>query len=305
VAPWPCQVQVHLDGITNHDAPPAIQGPHDGQLALPGLLQLIQDHYDYYDGFLIACFDDIGLYEAQQWQQQQQQHDDDGKKPKPIVAIGQAAYLEAFEEVVQTTQRMAAPSKSTMILKRPTFSFGVVTTVAAAIPVIQANVRQYQLDSYCSFVTAANIPVLDLEQCPDQAAPHVSHEVVHQLQRYSPNRHNHQEQEERGGSAVEVAAVVAIVLGCAGMANIQAKLEQDVHQAYYSDQEQPQPPHNETKYENDDDDDDGSDCYRPPPVVVRLIEPIAAGVRLLLRQTTTTTTTYAATTTTKTTVPLL
>ena len=63
VARLAAPVDVHLTAVTNHTAPPAIEGPADGDAAVPGVLQAIEDNPQY-DGYLIACFDDTGLNEA-------------------------------------------------------------------------------------------------------------------------------------------------------------------------------------------------------------------------------------------------
>jgi allantoin racemase len=77
--------------------------------------------------------------------------------------------------------------------------FSVVTTLGRSIPVIEHNLVRYGLASRCAKVRAAEVPVLSLEDVNSTAALQISAEI------------------ER--AKVEDRAE-AIVLGCAGMANL-------------------------------------------------------------------------------------
>ena len=51
-------------GWTNHDGPPAIQGPEDGAAAVGGVRALLpRARAEGVDALVIACFDDTGLEE--------------------------------------------------------------------------------------------------------------------------------------------------------------------------------------------------------------------------------------------------
>ena len=77
--------------------------------------------------------------------------------------------------------------------------FSVVTTLPVAIPVIESNLARYGLASACVRVRAAGIQVLDLEELGAAAADKVSAEI---------------------GRAKAEDGVGAVVLGCAGMADL-------------------------------------------------------------------------------------
>jgi allantoin racemase len=79
--------------------------------------------------------------------------------------------------------------------------FSVVTTLPVAIPVIEGNLARYGLASACVRVRAAGIRVLDLEEpgASAAAADRVSAEI---------------------GRARAEDGVGAVVLGCAGMADL-------------------------------------------------------------------------------------
>jgi allantoin racemase len=82
--------------------------------------------------------------------------------------------------------------------------FSVVTTLPVAIPLIEENLHHYGLASACARVRAAGIQVLDLEEPGGAAADKVSAEI---------------------GRAKAEDGVGAIVLGCAGMADLVTRFE--------------------------------------------------------------------------------
>lgn len=77
--------------------------------------------------------------------------------------------------------------------------FGVVTTLPRSIPAIENNLQKYGLAARCAKVRAADVPVLDLE-------------------------HNHGEAGEKIAAEISLSISTdgcdAIVLGCAGMADL-------------------------------------------------------------------------------------
>ncbi len=128
--------------------PASIQGPEDGEAALPGLYAVF-DRYmtgeDAFDAVIIACFDDTGLETLR------------ARSQVPITGIGEAAYRLAAET--------AAP-------------FSVVTTLAVSIPVLEYNIKSYGLAVECARVRASEIPVLDLEQYPQKALARIGSEIA-------------------------------------------------------------------------------------------------------------------------------
>lgn len=122
-----------IDGRTNTDGPPAIQGPEDGDLAAIGTVQMIKAaNDDGYDAAIIACFDDTGLYEAR------------AAVPIPVLGIGQSAFLVGS------------------IYGR----FSVITTLPVSVPVIEQNIARYGMTGACAKVRASGLPVLSLESDP-------------------------------------------------------------------------------------------------------------------------------------------
>lgn len=81
--------------------------------------------------------------------------------------------------------------------------FSVVTTLARSVPAIGHNLVRYGLASRCARVRAADIPVLDLEVSGSDARQKVSSEIR---------------------CAIAEDGAEAVVLGCAGMADLAEQL---------------------------------------------------------------------------------
>lgn len=153
--------------------PSSIQGPEDGEAALPGLFSEIEKaSNDDIDALIIACFDDTGLERARTLSR------------CPTVGIGEAAFHCAM-----------------MLGGR----FSVVTTLSISVPVIEENISRYGLASACCRVRASEVPVLDLEKPGSAARQRVSDEIA---------------------TAIRDDQCDAIVLGCAGMADLAADLSE-------------------------------------------------------------------------------
>ncbi|WP_281984882.1 aspartate/glutamate racemase family protein [Thalassorhabdomicrobium marinisediminis] len=84
--------------------------------------------------------------------------------------------------------------------------YSVVTTVPRAVNVISENLLQYGLDRKCLSVRSAQIPVLALETAEASAAERIRAEIR---------------------CAMEEDGAEAIVLGCAGMANLAIDLSHE------------------------------------------------------------------------------
>lgn len=119
-----------VTGYTNTTGPAAIEGPEDGAACLPGLFASYDRAVaDGAQAVIIGCFDDTGLGHLR------------ATGPVPVIGLGEAGCLIAS---------LSAPE------------FVVVTSVAAAIPVIAANIAAAGLAPRCAAVRAADVPVLAL-----------------------------------------------------------------------------------------------------------------------------------------------
>lgn len=82
--------------------------------------------------------------------------------------------------------------------------FSAVTTLSVSVPIIERNIAAYGLADTCLRVRASEVPVLDLENEASEARKTVAAEI---------------------GRALAEEAPDAIVLGCAGMADLAAAYE--------------------------------------------------------------------------------
>ena len=136
---------VPFEGWTSDEGPVSIQGPEDGALAVPPMLELVRKaSVNGARGIIIGCFDDTGLDAARD------------AADCPVIGIGQAAYHLA----AQHGRR-----------------FSVVTTLEVSVPVLRENIKAYGLQSQCANVRASGVPVLALEADPDRASADVLAEV--------------------------------------------------------------------------------------------------------------------------------
>jgi len=132
-------------GWTNHDGPPAIQGPEDGAAAVAGIRALLpQARAEGVDVLVIACFDDTGLEEIR------------AAAHCPVIGIGQAA------------MHLAALTGG---------RFSVVTTLPVSVPVIEANIASYGFGGQCARVRPSGLAVLEVEA----AGPHVSARLAEEI----------------------------------------------------------------------------------------------------------------------------
>jgi allantoin racemase len=136
-----------ITAINPLEGPAAIQGPADGEAALPGLFDLFEKSLKSdpsISGVIIACFDDTGLWELK------------AKARVPVVGIGEAAYHVAS---------VAAER------------FSVVTTLSVSVPVLEDNLQRTGLAAHCARVRASDVPVLELENPESDARRKVEAEI--------------------------------------------------------------------------------------------------------------------------------
>ena len=147
--------------------PPSIESWYDEALCVPGLLAEVDDgERERFDGYVIACFGDPGLYAAREIAR------------GPVVGIAEAAMHVAS---------LVAPS------------FAVVTTLSRTRNMAWHLAERYGMKRFCRSVRATDIAVLDLAEPGSDARRHIIAECR---------------------AAIDDDGAEAIVLGCAGMADL-------------------------------------------------------------------------------------
>ena len=81
--------------------------------------------------------------------------------------------------------------------------FSVVTTLSVSVPIIEENLVSYGIASQCVKVRASEVPVLELERSGSSARQRIAEEITVSIKDDAPG---------------------AIVLGCAGMADLASDL---------------------------------------------------------------------------------
>lgn len=111
--------------------PESLESFYDYQIAAFEVIQLIQNSQTNYDGILIACFGDPGLYAIKEI------------SDCPVVGIAEASL-----------------SLSLLLGKK----FSVITALKKAAPMMEDMIAQYGLSARCSGVCPMNINVLAIEK---------------------------------------------------------------------------------------------------------------------------------------------
>ena len=155
-------------------APASIEGQYDEAMSMAGLLAEVEKgERAGADGFVLACFDDMGLGACREI------------ATGPVLGICEAAMHAA--SMIAT-------------------GFSVVTTLDRTVPLIEDLALRYGMDRRCRRVRAADIPVLALEQPGSNARQKLLDEITR---------------------AVREDRCEAVILGCAGMADLTAWLTKE------------------------------------------------------------------------------
>lgn len=128
---------IELEAVTARRGVAAIDGYRDDVLAAAAVIDQIEAHENNFDGAIVACFGDPGLFAAREL------------TSAPVVGIAEATFLTA------------------MTLGR---RFSVLTTLDRGVPPIEDLVRLHGVESRCASVRASGLTVLEAHHDPDAAA---------------------------------------------------------------------------------------------------------------------------------------
>ncbi len=162
--------------VATHPAsgPASIEGQYDEAMSIAGLLAEVEKgERAGADGFVIACFDDVGLGACREI------------AAGPVLGICEAAMHAA--SMIAT-------------------GFSVVTTLDRTVPLIEDLALRYGMERRCRRVRAADIPVLALEEPGGNARQKLLEEITR---------------------AIREDRCEAVILGCAGMADLTAWLTEE------------------------------------------------------------------------------
>jgi allantoin racemase len=125
-----------IDVTSPSFGPRSIEGHYEEEVAALGMLETVRERAADYDGVVIACYGDPGLYAAREI------------SPVPVVGIAEASMLMACNVA---------------------HSFSIVTVLPRVKPLLDDLVRRVGLESRCASIRTTPLSVLDCERDPSAA----------------------------------------------------------------------------------------------------------------------------------------
>jgi allantoin racemase len=116
--------------------PRSIEGHYEDEVAAVATVETIRDQAAAYDGVVIACYGDPGLFAAREI------------SPVPVVGIAEASMLMACTVAHR---------------------FSIVTVLPRVKPLLEDTVRLHGLESRCASIRTTPLTVLDCERDPSAA----------------------------------------------------------------------------------------------------------------------------------------
>ena len=133
-----------LEVVNPRQGPFAIETPQDRAAAVPHVLNLIGGATGPYDGYILACFDDIAIAEARQ------------ALTVPVISMAEAGIRAAAARYAR---------------------FDVITTVEAAVPTIAGLIEAYGMADRCT-VRSTGIGVSETAAMTERAEAALSAAVA-------------------------------------------------------------------------------------------------------------------------------
>ncbi|CAA9474795.1 MAG: Hydantoin racemase [uncultured Solirubrobacteraceae bacterium] len=125
-----------IEAVSPSWGPASIEGHVEEELAAVATLQTIAERGQDFDGIVIACYGDPGLYAAREL------------ATVPVIGIAEASMLLACTVA---------------------HSFSIVSTLHRVKPILEDLVRKYGFEARCASVRTTPLAVLDLERDPGSA----------------------------------------------------------------------------------------------------------------------------------------
>ena len=125
--------------VTAYSAPfgaESIEGSYEEAIAVAAMLDVIKRHAHAYDGVIIACWGDPGLYAAREI------------SPVPVVGIGEASMMMAC-----------------LVAHK----FSIVVHLPRVVPILEHAVLLHGFSSRCASIRATSISILDGERDRERA----------------------------------------------------------------------------------------------------------------------------------------
>lgn len=125
-----------IEAVSPAWGPASIEGHLEEELGAVATLQTIAERAGSFDGVVLACYGDPGLYAAREI------------SPVPVIGIAEASMLMACTVA---------------------HSFSIISTLHRVKPILEDLVRKYGLQARCASVRTTPLAVLDIDRDPDAA----------------------------------------------------------------------------------------------------------------------------------------
>jgi allantoin racemase len=138
------RTDVEIDEVSPSWGPRSIEGHYEEYIAAAATIEMVKERAGGYDGVIIACYGDPGLYAAREI------------SPVPVVGIAEASMLMAC----------------TIAHK-----FSIVTILPRVQPMLEDLVRHNRMEDRCVSIRTTVLSVLDIERDPSLAEREITVEA--------------------------------------------------------------------------------------------------------------------------------
>lgn len=135
------RVDTEIEGVTAIVGAPSVEGHYEEQFAIMSFLHTIKARASEFDGVMLACFGDPGLFACREL------------SPVPVVGIAEAAMLMACTVA---------------------YRFSIITVLPRVKPGVANAVRLHGLEHRCASIRTTPLSVLDCERDPVRAVRELS-----------------------------------------------------------------------------------------------------------------------------------
>lgn len=130
------RADTQIEAISPSWGPPSIESHAEQELGAVAMLRIVADRAPEFDGIVIACYGDPGLYAAREI------------SPVPVMGIAES---------------------SMMMTLSVAHRFSIVAALARSRPIMEDVVRRYGLEARCASVRTTSLAVLEIGRDPERA----------------------------------------------------------------------------------------------------------------------------------------
>lgn len=130
------RADTEIDAVSPEFGPASVEGSYEEVVSALAMVETIRRRATEYDGVIMACFGDPGLYAAREI------------SPVPVVGIGEASMLMACTVAHR---------------------FSIVTVLPRVKPILENTVKLHGMENRCASIRTTPLTVLECEHDPELA----------------------------------------------------------------------------------------------------------------------------------------